>query len=75
MLAASPVAASARGAYALAGRYVGDQVDAAVSMGLSVKVLVGDSDKNISLQPLALDASTVLGISVGPGFFSIEPAE
>lgn len=65
---------AAPGAYALAGKYVGGQAAAAAGVGLGAKVLVGAGNKNISLQPLALETSTGLGVSGGLGFLYIEKA-
>jgi hypothetical protein len=63
------------GAYALEGKYVGGQAAAAAGVGLGAKVLVGAGNKNISLQPLALETSTGLGVSGGLGFLYIERAD
>lgn len=64
------------GKYALAGKYVGGQADAALGVGVGAKVLVGGGDKNVSLQPLALSGSTgSVGASAGVGFLYIEPAK
>lgn len=63
------------GAYALAGKYVGGEASAAAGVGLGAKVLVGGGDKNFSLQPLALEGSTGLGVSGGLGFLYIEKAQ
>lgn len=61
------------GSHALAGRYAGGQASAAVGLGLGAKALVGGGDKNIGLQPLALETSTGLGVSGGIGFLYLEP--
>jgi hypothetical protein len=61
------------GAHALAGRYGGGQASAAVGVGVGAKVLIGGGDKNISLQPVALETSTGLGASAGLGFLYLEP--
>lgn len=63
------------GSYALEGKYVGGQAAAAAGVGVGAKVLVGGGSKNISLQPLALEASTGLGASAGLGFLYIERAK
>ncbi len=64
------------GKYALSGKYVGGQADAALGVGVGAKVLVGGGDKNVSLQPLALSGSTgSVGASAGVGFLYIEPAK
>jgi hypothetical protein len=62
------------GGYALAGKYLGGQAAAAVGVGLGAKVLIGSGDKNFSLQPLALETSSGIGVSAGIGFLYIEPA-
>lgn len=63
------------GKYALAGKYVGGQADAALGVGVGAKVLVGGGNKNVSLQPLALSGSTGVGASAGVGFLYIEAAK
>jgi len=60
------------GAHALAGKYVGAELSAAVGVGLGAKALVGAGENHFSLQPLALETSTGLGISGGLGFLYIE---
>lgn len=60
------------GAHALAGRYVGGEASATAGVGVGAKVLVGGGDKNISLQPLALEANKGLGASAGLGFLYLE---
>jgi hypothetical protein len=60
------------GSHALAGKYVGGELSAAVGVGLGAKALIGGSNDSFSLQPLALETSTGLGISGGLGFLYIE---
>jgi len=77
-MAFAVIAASADvkpGSYAIAGKYVGGQAAAAVGVGLGAKVLVGAGNKNLSLQPLALETSEGIGASAGVGFLYIEKAE
>jgi len=62
------------GSYALTGRYVGGKASATVGVGAGVAVLVGGGDKSFSLQPIALEGSTGLGVSGGIGYLYIEPA-
>ena len=62
------------GNYALAGKYTGGKASATVGVGLGAAVLVGGGDKSFSLQPLALEGSTGLGVSGGIGYLYIEPA-
>ncbi len=61
------------GAYALAGKYVGGEASAAAGVGLGAKALIGAGDNSFSLQPLAIETSSGLGISGGLGFLYIEP--
>ncbi len=61
------------GAHALRGKFVGGEVSAAAGVGLGAKALVGGSNNNISLQPLALETSEGLGASGGLSFLYLEP--
>lgn len=60
------------GSYSLAGKYVGGELNAAAGVGLGAKALVGGSNDNFSLQPLALETSKGLGASGGLSFLYIE---
>ena len=60
------------GSHALAGKYVGGELSAAIGIGLGAKALIGGSNDSFSLQPLALETSTGLGVSGGLGFLYIE---
>ena len=60
------------GSHALAGKYVGGELNAAVGVGLGAKALVGGSNDSFSLQPLALETSTGIGASGGLSFLYIE---
>lgn len=74
-LAFTVIAASADvkpGAYSLAGKYLGGKATAAAGVGLGAAVLIGGGNNNISLQPLALETSTGIGVSGGIGFLYIE---
>ena len=62
------------GSYALEGRYIGASASATVGVGVGAKVLVGGGDKNLSLQPLALEANKGFGASAGLGFLYLERA-
>lgn len=62
------------GDYALSGKYVGGKASATVGVGLGAAVLVGGGDKSFSLQPIAVEGSTGLGVSGGIGYLYIEPA-
>ncbi|MEQ8659975.1 MAG: DUF992 domain-containing protein [Gammaproteobacteria bacterium] len=63
------------GARALGGRYVGGELSAAAGLGLGAKALLGGGDKNVGLQPLALESSTGIGASGGLSFLYIEPVQ
>lgn len=62
------------GRHALAGTYVGGKGSAAVGVGFGAQVLVGGGAKNITLQPLALEASSGIGASAGVGYLNLRPA-
>lgn len=61
------------GAHALAGKYHGGRAAAAAGVGLGAAVLVGGGGKNVSLQPLALETATGIGVSGGIGYLYLEP--
>jgi hypothetical protein len=50
--------------HALRGNYAGARADAAVLVGLGANVLVGGSDRTISLQPVSVEAKTGLKFSL-----------
>ena len=52
---------------ALAGTYVGASAEATVGAGLGANVLVGGSNRTISLQPISVQAQTGLNIAAGVG--------
>ena len=52
---------------ALAGTYVGASAAATVGAGLGANVLVGGSNRTISLQPISVQAQTGLNIAAGGG--------
>lgn len=57
---------------ALAGDYVGAQGSVAVGAGAGGAVLVGGSNKTISLQPISVSAETGLNLSAGIGNLSLQ---
>ena len=63
------------GAHALRGKFVGGEASAAAGVGVGAKALIGGSNKNVALQPLAVETSTGLGVSGGLAFLYLEPAE
>ncbi len=62
------------GAHSLAGKYAGAKASATVGVGAGAAVLVGGGANNITLQPLALEGSTGLGVAAGLGYLYLEPA-
>lgn len=57
---------------ALAGDYVGAQGSVAVGAGAGGAVLIGGSDKTISLQPVSVSVGTGLNVSAGLGNVSLQ---
>lgn len=57
---------------ALAGDYVGAEGSVAVGVGAGGAVLVGGSNKSISLQPISVSAETGLNLSAGIGNISLQ---
>ena len=66
---------SKRGHFGLAGDYSGASAQATVGAGAGANVLVGGSDKTITLQPLSLQAQTGLNLVVGVAGLTLRPAE
>ncbi len=60
------------GSHALAGNYYGGEVTAAAGVGVGAKALIGAGNKNVSLQPLALESNTGLGASAGLSYLFLE---
>ena len=50
---------------ALAGSYGGASAEATVGAGLGANVLVGGSDRTISLQPVSVQGQSGLNLAVG----------
>jgi len=63
------------GAHALVGKYYGARGSATVGVGVGAQVLVGGGSKNISLQPLAVETATGLGVAGGLGYLYLEAAK
>jgi len=59
---------------ALAGRYGGPSGEATVGAGLGANVLVGGSNRTVSLQPISLQAQTGLNVAVGVAELELLPA-
>ncbi len=61
------------GAHSLAGTYVGGKASATFGVGAGAGALIGGGAKNISLQPLALEGSSGLGVAGGLGYLILKP--
>lgn len=59
---------------ALAGEYAGVDASATVGAGVGANVLVGGSDRTISLQPLSVQAQTGLALAGGVAALMLRPA-
>ena len=58
-------APTSRKAGALAGNYTGASAEATVGAGLGANVLVGGSDRTVSLQPVSVQGQSGLNLAVG----------
>ena len=63
------------GSHALAGKYYGVRGSASVGVGVGAQVLVGSGDKNVTLQPLAVESGTGFGVAGGLGYLYLEPGD
>jgi hypothetical protein len=68
----APTSQTAKGA--LAGTYVGATGSAAVGGGVGANVLVGGSNKTISLQPVSFSGGTGLNVAGGVAGLTLEAA-
>lgn len=59
---------------ALAGGYAGASAEATVGAGLGANVLVGGSDRTVSLQPVSVQGQVGLNLAVGVAGLSLRPA-
>jgi Protein of unknown function (DUF992) len=59
---------------ALAGEYGGASAEATVGAGLGANVLVGGSDRTVSLQPVSVQGQAGLNLAVGVAALSLRPA-
>jgi Protein of unknown function (DUF992) len=55
----------------LAGDYVGASAEASIAVGLGANVLVGGSNRTISLQPVSIEGNTGLNVAAGIGSISL----
>jgi hypothetical protein len=59
---------------ALAGTYAGAIAGATVGAGAGVNVLVGGSDRTVTLQPVSVQAQTGMNIAAGVSTMELRPA-
>lgn len=59
---------------ALAGEYGGASAEATVGAGLGANVLVGGSDRTVSLQPVSVQGQAGLNLAVGVSGLTLRPA-
>lgn len=67
-------APTTRRAWALAGLYGGASAEATVGLGAGANVLVGGSDRTVSLQPLSVQGQTGLNVAAGVAELELHPA-
>jgi hypothetical protein len=67
-------APSTRQIGALAGHYVGATAEATVGAGVGANVLVGGSNRTITLQPVSVQAQTGLNVAAGVAGLELRPA-
>jgi Protein of unknown function (DUF992) len=58
----------------LAGSYGGATATAAVGVGVGANVLVGGSNKSITLQPVSIEGATGLNVAAGIGALTLKAA-
>lgn len=66
-------APTSRGFGALAGRYSGASAEATVGIGPGVNVLVGGSNRTITLQPVSIQGQTGLNVAAGVSELTLRP--
>jgi uncharacterized protein DUF992 len=59
---------------ALAGQYGGASAEATVGAGVGANVLVGGSNRTVSLQPVSVQGQTGLNLAVGVAGLELRPA-
>ena len=58
---------------ALAGEYVGATGDVGLGLGAGVNVLVGGSGRSFALQPVSLEGSVAINVTVGLSGLQLRP--
>jgi len=61
------------GSYGLTGNYVGGKASATADFGGGEAALFGGGSKNFSLQPVALEGTSGLGVAGGVSYLYLEP--
>ncbi len=59
---------------ALAGQYVGATAEATVGAGVGANVLIGGSDRTVTLQPLSVQGQAGLNLAAGVAELNLRPA-
>jgi hypothetical protein len=59
---------------ALAGEYVGASGDIGVGVGVGANVLVGGSSRTFALQPVSVEGSVALNVTLGVSALKLRPA-
>lgn len=70
----SVFAPSSRKFGALAGHYAGATAEATVGVGAGANVLVGGSNRTVTLQPVSVQGQTGLNLAVGVAGLDLHPA-
>jgi len=60
---------------ALAGDYVGASGQVAVGVGVGGNVLVGGSNRSVTLQPFSVEGDTGINLAVGVSGMVLRPAQ
>ena len=60
---------------ALAGSYVGATGEATFAVGLGANVLVGGSNRSVTLQPFSVEGDTGINLAVGVSGMVLRPAQ
>jgi hypothetical protein len=67
-------APTTRRAWPLAGNYAGATAEATVGLGAGANVLVGGSNRTVSLQPLSVQGQAGLNVAAGVADLELRPA-
>lgn len=67
----APTVGAAAGA--LAGEYVGASGDVGLGLGAGVNVLVGGSGRSIALQPVSVEGSVAVNVTLGVSGLKLRP--